>query len=403
MTRWTLALVLAGAVARGLAAEEPPAARVSGRVVDSSGKPVGQAEVVLQPAGHRGVRLSTVTDAGGAFRFDSVFAATYRVRAAYPGLVMRLVEAAALVGGNPQPVWELNRPVDPLAPPEIRVADGQRIRYHIVLARPDEDPLQLATQGSLDRLSAAVQQGRCGEVLPVLEDYRAAFPHQARAHYLTGYCRASLGQPEEGAVALREALALSPQLSGASLLLGQILLQGGQAEEAATWLRREAEGGTDPALRHEAWVALGFLHRDRGQAPAAIEALENAIRLRPDRPEAYGALAELYLKTGDPAKVEETIARSRQAGPADIGPLLNVAIGRINAEDYEAASAMLGRALELAGSDEHRAMAYALLGRCQLRQNRGQEGITSLRRSLELDGDGTFAEECRRLLRQLGG
>ena len=66
------------------------------------------------------------------------------------------------------------------------------------------------------------------------------------------------------------------------------------------------------------------------------------------------------------------------------------------------ASSLLDRALELADDDEARALVYALIGRCRLGQQRREDGISALKKSLQLDGDGRFAAECRRILRELG-
>ncbi len=402
-----LLLAAAVALAQPLAAEDDAAAATvvwTGKVTDGDGNPVAEAEVVLVPASFRGTRISAVTDAEGSYRFSHVVPASYRLRVTGSGLAMRSIDAIAFPADGATAAWELEGPVNPTLLPSVDYAAGQQVRFDVVLHAADAPLIEPADyRGTIDRATELVQQGRCEPAIAVLEDHLTGFPHRARGHYLLGYCRASLGRTEQGAAALERSLELSPGLAGAALLLGQVLLQAGQGERAATWLRKEAEEGRDPRLRVEAWIALGFLERDAGNAEAAIEAFEQARGLDPERPEPWAELPNLHAGGDDPGRVLDVLAAAREAGrKAPLRPLLNLVIGRMNDKRYDEASGLLDRAMAVAADDEQRAMVHALIGRCRLGQQKQSEGIAALRKSLELDGDGPFAGECRKILADLG-
>ena len=403
MRAWKPALlcpVLAAATLAALAQTGGPP--VAGHVEDAAGNPVAGAAVALMPTSFRGARVDATTGDDGRYVFRSTVPAIYRLRVTHAGLAMQSVEAVAILDGG-ELAWDLEGPVNPLQIPEITLADGQSIRYDVVLADASAPPLDPAEwRSSLDRCTELVQQGRCLEALPKLEYRASGFPHQAKGHYLLGFCRASLGQTTEGIASLRRAHELNPKMSGVALLIGQILMQSGDTPGAAKWFRAEAENTSDPRLQLEAWIALGYLQRDSGETDAAIEAFEKSIALAPARQDAYGELASLYVEADRPDRVAELLTAARRTGPVDIGPLLNLAIARMNDKQYDQARASLDSAMELAASDEQRAMVHALIGRCQLGRQRRQEGIASLRKSLELDGDGRFAAECRKILQDIG-
>lgn len=81
-----LSFVIMAAIALGAApvAAAAGGAALAGRVVDPRGAAVSHAQVTLYSRDYR-VRLSTVTDDGGAYRFDNLARGEYLVEAAAPG------------------------------------------------------------------------------------------------------------------------------------------------------------------------------------------------------------------------------------------------------------------------------------------------------------------------------
>src|SRR5687767_8786221 len=65
---------------------------------------------------------------------------------------------------------------------------------------------------------------------------------------------------------------------------------------------------------------LGKNYYDRGQVDKAVPALERAVQLRPEHPDAHLNMANAYLRANQPAKAlhhaEEVLKRDPSSGPA---------------------------------------------------------------------------------------
>ncbi len=374
---------------------------IEGTLEDLSGEPLAAVEVELVPADYHGRKEITTADERGRFRIDPVKPGPYKLR--FRGKEIYSLEAAASAQGAAS-AWEVAGIFDPESLPVLPVGDGQLMRLIAVLVDPgqavERDPASFRSR--LDEATELVRQGRCADAIGKLQRHLEAFPGSARASYLLGYCQASGGDAEQGIRSLERAAELDPAMPGVALLIGQILMQLQRPEDAARWFRQEAGIAGNPTLAANAWIALGFIERDQGNSAEAIEAFESARELAPERPEPYRELALLYADAGNRDKLEQVLQAAAEVGPVDIEPLLNLGISQLNEGRFEEADSIFRRALELASDDAGRAMAWALTGRSQLRQERRKEGIESLRKSLALDADGRFAQECRNILEQIG-
>jgi tetratricopeptide (TPR) repeat protein len=401
-------------LASGVALAEGEPASMEGRLLDAAGEPVADLEITLLPTDYRGERTFAATDTDGRFRFPEIKPADYRVRFRGTDREVRILDAMAVDDGG-EVSWEISAAYDVGDAPELSVGAGEEIRYEAVIAAPGEDvgvgPDNY--RGTLDRLTELVYQGKCAEAAPQLDAHLHSFPHRAKGHYLLGYCSATTGNIDGGTASIRRALELNPSMPGAALLLAQIYMQIGKPDEAAPWFKSEADNGTDPNLRVQALTALGYLERDRGNTDEAAAAFTQITELQPERPEAWAELADLHAKSGDADGLVEVLTRAKGHGGIDLGPLLNLVIAHMNDKEYDRARELLAHAMELSAGDEDRAMVHALVGRCKLGQS-GElqgaaskslrsEGVSSLRKSLELDGDGRFAAQCRKILDDLEG
>jgi RNA polymerase sigma factor (sigma-70 family) len=110
--------------------------KISGTVVDKSGQPIGDAQVIAQPDwtggtadraawGVRGVQ-ETVTDQAGAFKFAGLPDGSYRVRAARPGASEAALSLSAGVAAKPNgaPI-KIIVPADGRALGKVQLADGK--------------------------------------------------------------------------------------------------------------------------------------------------------------------------------------------------------------------------------------------------------------------------------------
>jgi tetratricopeptide (TPR) repeat protein len=156
----------------------------------------------------------------------------------------------------------------------------------------------------------------------------------------------------------------------------------------------------DPSLA-AAHVLLARLAARKGDHAAAAESYERAIDLDP-RMESHLAelVTELQLcgREEEAQRYEERL-RSRAGPTSDPSELYDLAVVQINRGDDEAAADYLERALAIA--PDHAPAVYQR-GLLRLRAGRTGEALADLKRYLELEPDGEFAEDAQRLVAALG-
>ncbi len=397
---------LATAIALLLAASHPALAqqaRVYGKVTDGAGSPVAGAKLTLEPLEGAGVTVSTTTGKKGTYMFGLVRPGRYRPVTAVPGQVIRHLEAHA-TDAERKVRWKLDGAVKPGEPPALDVEEGWVVECDVTLgpairmAGGEGKPVLVTPEEAVSDLARRISSGECRSAMPELRRVLEAAPDNATLHYLAGYCAAGEDRADEAIASLTRALALDPALPGASLLRGQVETRVGRNAEAEADFRREIAGDEDPKLLTDTWIALGILYRQQGNDADAVTAFEKVAELAPERPESYSELSALYTRTGQPEKAAALVERAKKAGGLDPAVLLNVGISFLNRKNYAQAAEFFQRAIDVGKKDETEGRAWGLLARCQLNAGNTDEGIASLRRSLELDPQGSLAEENREIL-----
>jgi tetratricopeptide (TPR) repeat protein len=248
-----------------------------------------------------------------------------------------------------------------------------------------------------------VQAGDCAGALPDIEAARTATPQNARAHYLAAFCHERTGDHEKALQAIDQALQVQPDFAGGSLLRGRVLRAMNRTEDAEAAFKKEIETSQHESVRNDAQGALAVLYKDAGRTDDAIAAFEKIVELQPQKGEAYMELSALYGKKGDRAKQAEALERAKQAGAsADPAALLNVGIGHMNDGHYTEAVEVFRRVIDTPEVPQaDLAMAWGLLGRCQLNANQMDEGMASLQKAIDLDPSGSMAEENKQILAAL--
>ncbi len=381
-------------------------ARVYGKITDAAGNPIAGVKLTLEPVGSEGVPVSATTNKKGAFMFGLVRPGRYRPVTGVPGQVIRHLKGQG-TDIEKKVQWKLDGAVKPGEPPALEVDDGYVVECDlemgpaVEIAGGEGQKVLLTPEEAVGDLARRVSNGECKSAMPELKKVLEATPDNATLNYLAGYCAAGEDRTDDAIASLTRALELQPGMPYAALLRGQVEARVGKLAEAEADFKREIAGTQDKKLATDSWIALGILYRQQGKDADAAAAFEKVVDLSPERPESYSELSTLYTRMGHPEKVAGLLEKAKQAGGLDPAVLLNVGISYLNHKNYDQAAEFFRRVIEQGKKDPTEGMAWALLGRCQLNGGKVDEGIASLKRSLELDPNGNLAEENREILKTM--
>ncbi|MFG6137949.1 type IV pilus biogenesis/stability protein PilW [Halomonas sp. B23F22_10] len=168
------------------------------------------------------------------------------------------------------------------------------------------------------------------------------------------------------------------QLSVTVVLASALWLTGCATQPGAT--TPAAESG-DPVA---AYTRLGTAYLERNNLPRALSALDRALEIDADAPEALQAMAIVYQRQGEDALADETFRRALDADPDLTRARNNYAAflydqGRIREACHQ---------LEQAAADTqyaNRAQLFTNLGQCQRRLGDAEAARRSLQRAQSID------------------
>lgn len=386
-------------------------AKMWGTVVDETGAGVANAKVILEPV-EMGARVEVAAKGkNGSYLMGFVRAGRYAVKVDAAGLALVSVRAEALALNSSQQKeskWKLDKRVAVGKSTEIQVEDGMEITCALVLGKatvvtmPSGEKTVASGDQAYALLAQQVQKGDCAGALPKIQAFTSENPENARAFYLLGFCEAVLERDDEALVALAKSKELDGSFAGVSVLMGKIYARNKRFPEAEAAFKLEIDGsGAPPQTQLDALLSLGAVQRDQSRDAEAIATFERAVAVAPTRPEAYVELSALYTKSGQPDKAAAILDKAKEVGADDPVALLNVGISYFNKKDFGHAEAMFRRVTESKAGNSDLAMAYGLIGKLQLRDNKNAEAITSFKKSLELDPNGRLAAETRETLKAL--
>lgn len=186
-----------------------------------------------------------------------------------------------------------------------------------------QETLRLAPDYAAARLQLANLQFKSGERAEAERNYRLrleALPQDPYARL--GLARIALqdGRKDEAKMLLERLLKDTPHFSTGHNLLAELLAAEGDVAGASQhrWLGRETlryREAEDPWLEellawcydYERLCVLGTVEFQTAQHDRAQGYFERAIRIAPDRPDAYELLASVYLKNNDAARARELL------------------------------------------------------------------------------------------------
>ena len=256
---------------------------------------------------------------------------------------------------KPAPVGDTAAPPAPAAPPlpPLRIVDAgaepsapsgkavqidmsalEKVCAEVALPAPPDLTLLPAEQAQVihDRIAAVVKQrtaeayGRLGHVYrflatgpkalgPALQCYETAACIDPRAFewfYHQGTVLFAQGSHDQAAAAFRKAAELNPDFAMTHARLGELCLAGQKPEQAKPHFERHIE--LQPGKAY-GYLGMAVACMQSGDATAALEPLQHAIRLQPQDRTAHELLSNVYARIGDEQHTaeERTLAKSVSA------------------------------------------------------------------------------------------
>ena len=187
-------------------------------------------------------------------------------------------------------------------------ATAEREAQAFLALRP-RDP-----RGLLIVASARRRQGDAAAALAILAPLAAAYPRAAHTRYELGMTLAAHGRPDEAITALRQAVALKPDLAEGWRELGNLLFAEGDNEAAdAAFAAHDRALIRDPTLAPAAAPLYG------GRLDEAERRLSELLIARPNDAAVYRLLAETMSRMGRFEAAETLLEHALRLDPAHEG------------------------------------------------------------------------------------
>jgi protein O-GlcNAc transferase len=257
----------------------------------------------------------------------------------------------------------------------------------------------LAQKPAVETAWQLVAQGKQDQAVKLLRDVIKADPRNADARLLLGSLLMEGGQRAESIAQLGEAVRLLPKSAEAHNALGEAYNTFGEMSKARPEFERAV--GLDP--RHaQAHVNLAAILLQQGEAQLAVPHLDQAIRLRPaaaDRRKLY-LRAKIHSEDRDAAKAASELQLAVELAPDFAEAWSDLGEARKNLSDGKGALTAFRRSVELIPQNP---VAQARLGAYLLDSGAVHEAVEHLDEAVRLDPKNQSAlNALQRALRQDG-
>jgi Flp pilus assembly protein TadD len=254
--------------------------------------------------------------------------------------------------------------------------------------RPGPETIEIG----LGEARTSVKDGLYPEAVEILSQIVDDETEDRSLLTLYGEILVASGQAEQAVPILERAIVLAPDKERLHFQLATAYNSLGMVDEALAAFSREIELNEHPEVQFLAQLNSSILLGQTERYVEAAAALEKALELQPEHPQAYGELATLYLRTGDAAKASATLSRGADIGFRSARLYFNVGARLYNDRSYAEAERAFARALEIdprmADAERSQASALSQLGR-------DTEAREHLARYLELRPDAPDVDAIR--------
>ena len=223
-----------------------------------------------------------------------------------------------------------------------------------------------------------------GKFLAACEAFKEALavpPETAAAHVNLAFALEQAGDAESAASHLRRGVELDGQSFDAHYLLGLSLERTSEYDAACASLLNALE--ISPEFE-QAYADLCRVRALAGNAKGAKDAIDAGIARFPNNASFHHYLGNLQMTAADPAAALESYSRELVLSPNDAQAHLNVGLALSELKKFGEASESFQRAVEI---DPASAAAHVNLGRSLKAEGRLTEAAASLRRALEIQPD----------------
>jgi tetratricopeptide (TPR) repeat protein len=260
--------------------------------------------------------------------------------------------------------------------------------------------LAMAQTPAVEKAWQLIAQGKQELAVTLLRDLIKADPRNADARLLLGSILMEGGQRDESIAQLGEAVRLLPKSAEAHNALGEAYNAFGETAAARPEFERAV--GLDPQ-HAQAHANLAAVLLQQGDAKRALPHLDQAIRLfgrRPDAAQPHYLRAKIYSADRDSAKAAVELQQAVELRPDFAEAWSDLGDARKSLADGKGALTAFRRAVELSPEDP---IAQTRLGSLLLDSSAAHEAVEHLDEAVRLDPKNQSAlNALQRALRQDG-
>jgi tetratricopeptide (TPR) repeat protein len=174
------------------------------------------------------------------------------------------------------------------------------------------------------------------EAAAALQNATQSDPNCARCYYFLGAAQAAIGHNDLAKGSLARARQLAPQMSEATLMLAQLDMRGGDADEA--FKLADSILKADPNLV-SAYVTEARALISKGDLPKAEAQLEEALKRDSTNLAAVAMWLNLAMRQGKTAAAATRIARLVEQNPQNVGLHVLLGVAYLNLKDLDKSAA----------------------------------------------------------------
>jgi len=255
-------------------------------------------------------------------------------------------------------------------------------------------------RADLSPVNELIRESLWAEAETLLSGLAEEFPDDPALLLMRGEVLLALGRAPDALEPLRRSAELDPARPRVNFQLGTARSITGDTAGALEAFAAEIASNDDADVQALALLNRSMLFQQSRRWSDAAGELERLVAQQPERVEAFGDLATLYLQTGDTAAATDALTRGEAAGFRSGEHHYSLGARLYRDKEYDQAVAAFERALEI---EPELAKAERSLGAAFDRLDRREDAVEHLQRYLELAPAAPDAERVAEQIRAAGG